>query len=151
MSDIRIVWSGSFGDWSYENGQLEQGDDLESAILVSLFTDRLATPDFRLTDGTTDRRGWWGDSFGDPGDGLIGSDLWQLERAKVTTKLVPQAKQMVADALDWLITDGVVASWIIDAAIQNGSRLAISIIGVKPDGSKTAPFRFSWAWAGTGV
>ncbi len=150
MSDIRIVWNGSYGDWSYVDGQLEQGDDLESAVLVSLFTDRLASPDFVLTDGTQDRRGHWSDSYADPGDGLLGSDFWQLERAKITAKLIPQAKQMAHSALQWLVDDGVVASWIIDAVIQNGVRLAMTITAVKPDGSRQT-FRYSWAWSGTGV
>ncbi|POZ13451.1 hypothetical protein C3Z09_23375, partial [Lelliottia aquatilis] len=74
MSDIRTPWpapDGSSADWVVVSGDLQQGNDLETAIYISLFTDRLARDDDKI-DGT-DRRGWWADT----GETyLIGSRLW---------------------------------------------------------------------------
>ena len=59
--DIYILWdnSNAQGDWTLATGDVQTGQDLETACLVSLFTDKLATPDFVPTDGSSDRRGWW--------------------------------------------------------------------------------------------
>jgi hypothetical protein len=51
--DIRIFWDNTqaLGDWALAEGDIQTGQDLETACLVSLFSDVLATPDFRPTDG----------------------------------------------------------------------------------------------------
>ena len=150
MTDIRIFWTADRGDWTLTGGAIEMGDDLESAILISLFTDRLATTDFKPTDGTNDRRGWWGDSYADADDVQIGSRLWQLERSKKLTSTLNKAREYCAESLQWLIDDGVVSVFKIDAEWQNSTRLALRIAATRPDGS-TRPFNFSFAWVGTGV
>ena len=150
MGDIAISWDVDHGDWTISDGGLTTGNDLETAIAVSLFTDQLASPDYKPTDGTSDRRGWWGDSEADPGDGQIGSLLWQLERSKKTPDLLPRAEGMCNDALAWLVTDGIAASVSTVATWQNGKRLALAITVVKPDGSRQV-FRFAWAWAQLGL
>lgn len=45
MSDISSWWNADTlrADWIAGNGDLLSGDDLQSAIMISLFTDRLAT------------------------------------------------------------------------------------------------------------
>ena len=79
MTDITTIWvveSGT-GDWSISGGALASGDDLASAVLISLFTDGLAGDDDIPPDGSGDRRGWWGDA----GEDIpIGSKLWLLDR-----------------------------------------------------------------------
>jgi len=111
MSDVRVIWDvpNARGDWSLVAGDLERGHELETAILVSLFTDRIAHADDVIPDGTTDRRGWWGD--GDPqlADSPLGSRLWLLDRAKQTEAVRLRARDYIVEALQWLIDDGVVA------------------------------------------
>ncbi len=65
MTDITTIWDEeqSIGDWQSGQGDLLSGNDLETAILISLFTDRLARADDDF-DGD-DRRGWWGDTDAD--------------------------------------------------------------------------------------
>lgn len=46
-------------EWREGNGDLVNGDDLQTAMIISLFTDRVARDDDDI-DGE-DRRGWWGD------------------------------------------------------------------------------------------
>ena len=149
MGDIRIVWrpEDGQGDWQVRDGALLTGSDLETAVLVSLFTDRLATSDFRLTDGSDDRRGWWGDAFAEaPGD-RVGSDLWQFERAKRTSAVLPQAVDFARSALQWTVEDGVVSRWEITAEWQNRARLAMRLTAYKPDGTREE-IRVLWPWEG---
>lgn len=60
MSDIASFWNVDemFADWQKGLGELTTGNDLQTAILDSLFTDRLARADDDYED--SDRRGWWG-------------------------------------------------------------------------------------------
>lgn len=144
--DIRILWDNTqaLGDWSYAEGDILTGQDLETACLVSLFTDRLATPDFVPTDGTTDRRGWWADYYLDRS---LGSNLWQLERAKKTRSTLGIARTYARDALQWLIDDGIAADLIVNTSWQARNMIGIAVALVRPNGTVTR-FMFSWAWQG---
>ena len=148
VGDILVQWdnTNTIGDWSLADGDLQTGQDLETACLVSLFTDKLATPDFVPTDGTSDRRGWWADLYNDQ---PLGSSLWQLERAKKTRDTLGLARRYAQDALQWLIDDGVASSVFVDTrwlGNPNGSTMmGIAIAITKPDGSLTR-FVYGWAW-----
>jgi phage gp46-like protein len=144
--DIQILWDNinALGDWALAEGDLETGQDLETACLVSLFTDALATPDFVPTDGTTDRRGWWADSYETTPPG---SNLWQLDRAKKTRDTLGAARGYALDCLQWLIDDGVAKAVYCNTTWLAANMLGIAIAIIKPDGSETR-FRFAWAWQG---
>jgi phage gp46-like protein len=150
QGDLLVQWdnANTIGDWLLAEGDIQTGQDLESACLVSLFTDKLATPDFTPTDGTTDRRGWWADPLNDQ---PLGSNLWQLERAKKTRDTLGTARRYAQDALAWLVTDGVAQRVDVDTmwlGDQRGSTfLGIQIQITKPDQSMTR-FVFGWAWQG---
>jgi phage gp46-like protein len=151
--DLYIRWDNSdaLGDWSLATGDLQTGQDLETACLVSLFTDKLATPDFVPTDGGSDRRGWWADPYNDQ---PLGSNLWQLERAKKTRDTLAIARRYSEDSLRWLVDDGVAKEVIVNTSwvgVAVGSTfLGIAIAIIKPDGSLTR-FTFAWAWDGLAV
>ena len=111
MPDIGIVWNPALGrgDWARgdqvpDGADDGTGGDLTAAVLVSLFTDRRASDDFVLTDGTDNRRGCWTDSFEDE---PIGSRLWQLERSKRTQAVLLAARDACTQALAWLLRDQV--------------------------------------------
>jgi len=146
--DILVQWdnANTIGDWTLADGDLQTGQDLETACLVSLFTDKQATPDFVPTDGTSDRRGWWADLYSDQ---PLGSSLWQLDRAKKTRDTLGLARRYAQDALQWLIDDGVASSVLVDTrwlGNPNGSTMmGIAIAITKPDGSLTR-FVYGWAW-----
>ena len=144
--DIRILWDNNLalGDWGLAEGDLETGQDLETACLVSLFSDLLATPDFTPTDGTADRRGWWADPYSEVS---LGSSIWQLERAKKTRATLGDARRYALDALQWLLDDGVVKQIFCNTMWLNSTMLGIAIALVKPDGTRTR-FMFGWAWTG---
>jgi phage gp46-like protein len=142
--DIEILWDNTqgIGDWGLAEGDVLTGQDLETACLTSLFSDALATPDFVPTDGTTDRRGWWADTYLDV---PLGSNLWQLDRAKTTRANLGLARNTAQTALQWLIDDGVAASITVNARWVTPTMLGLTIILVRPNGARTR-FMFDWAW-----
>lgn len=128
------------GDWQTGGGGLLDGNDLETAILISLFTDRLARAD-DVIDGD-DRRGWWGDTGSEY---PIGSRLWLLRREKLTTKVALKAEDYANEALTWLLDDGVVTAISTNAQIMYPNRLNL-IISYQQPAQTQASVKFSWVW-----
>ena len=153
-TDIAITWdntvTGGVGDFSLDaSGDLASGNDLASAVYVSLFSDRLVDEN-ELPAGQTDRRGWYGDTqlqIANRGD-LIGSRLWLLERAKSDDHVPLIARAYIREALAWMIADGVASS--IDATcyfIQGDQeRLAATIEIFRFGQQRPDTLKFQWAW-----
>jgi len=142
MTDITTLWNAeqSVGDWVEASGDLQSGDDLETAILISLFTDRVAREDDEY-DGDN-RRGWWGDQ---DQDYPIGSRLWLLNRQKLTLSVANKAQDFAAEALKWLTDDGVVASITPVTQIVYPNRLNLFITYQK-SGQNAVSKRYFWVW-----
>jgi phage gp46-like protein len=124
---------------------------LATAVIVSLFSDRRARQDDRLPGGADDRRGWWGDAM-PPRDGTsqvmqgdrIGSRLWLLEREKVTRETLARAKDYVAEAVAWMVRDGL-ARRIDVETWADGQRLCWRLEVHRPDGAAdTMTFAVLW-------
>ena len=120
-------------DWS------ATGSALESAVLLALFTDRVATPDFKPRDGNP--RGHWSDAITGQ---QAGSNLWQLDQAKMTDVNVALAQNTAQLALQPLIDAGV-ASAIDVTAERQGQSCAMRITITAPTGTVNQ-FRYAWAW-----
>lgn len=119
-------------DWS------ATGSALETAILLALFTDRAASPDYVPFDG--DGRGHWSDAYtGQP----VGSNLWELDHSKMTPVAISLAQNSAQLALQPLIDAGV-ASAIDVLAERQGQLCAMRITVTAPTG--ISQFRYSWAW-----
>ncbi|WP_410498150.1 phage GP46 family protein [Chitinibacter sp. S2-10] len=112
------------------NGNPASPDDPElarfnRAVLISLFTWRRAENGDVPPDQP--RQGWWGDSLSV--NDKIGSRLWLLARAKITTETLNQARDYCREALQWLLDDGLAAA--IDVRIEraglDGAAAAIVI------------------------
>ncbi len=145
MTDITTIWDAARaqGDWSLNGAQLQAGNDLTTAILISLFTDRQADASDVIPDGSADPRGWWADVTVP-----IGSRLWLLDRAKRTVGTLSRARDYIAEALQWLIDDGVVAKFDIATEWTRATLLGARIVAYKQDGTAVA-VNFNWAWQGT--
>ncbi|ABE29931.1 phage GP46 family protein [Paraburkholderia xenovorans LB400] len=145
MPDISLVWDvdNSRGDWQLVGPVLLTGNDLASAALISLFSDRIANPDDVIPDGTDDPRGWWGD-LGE--DQPIGSRLWLLSRAKQTQETLNNAVDYSREALQWFIDDGVVARIDVFAQWVRTSFLGLQVIFYNQDGTTAAALSYAWAW-----
>lgn len=118
-------------------------EDLPRAVLISLFSWRRAELDDDLPG--SNKYGWWGDTYPVESNDRIGSRLWLLNRAKLTTETVLRAKQYAEQSLQWLVDDGVAASVTVIAERQGLSMLALAVLIVR--GDKTAlNIRFSNVW-----
>lgn len=137
MSDIKTIWdvASGRGDWSVTNGDLTSGNDVETAVLISLFTDRQAQPSDIVPDasiGNRDPRGWWAQDA----KYQIGSRLWLLDRAKGVSDTPIRAKDYCIEALQWMLDDGVVARFDITTSWVQPSQLRIIIVAYRQDGSR---------------
>lgn len=110
---------------------VELEDSLQTAIILSLFTDRRASADDRLPLNETNRRGWVGDDFMATGPGSArddwGTRLWLCYLGKATGDVPAFAEFTCREGLQWLVRDGiasriaVTAQWVGERA----DRLAV--------------------------
>lgn len=115
--------------------------DLETAVLISLFTNRRANVD-DLVDGD-DRQGWWADTYSEIQNDKIGSRLWLLMREKQTTQTRNRAYAYVVEALQWLIDDNVAQEVNVEVEWVSMGLLGIRIEIIKPSNEV---FKFQYAW-----
>jgi phage gp46-like protein len=147
MADIRTAWVGQAGAWLVEGGDLASDNGLETAVILSLFTDALATTQEARDAGVTERRGWWADAYAEvPGD-RIGSKLWLLSRSKRLPSTLKQAQQYAADALAWLVADGVAESVDVVAELVGTDVLGLTVT-VRRRAAPVARYRFDAFWKG---
>lgn len=153
MTDIRAVFIGDkmISDYALETGALQNDPGLETAVVISLFTDRRAEPDDELPVDAEDRRGWWGDVAppmvnGRAVDGdRIGSRLWLLGREKQLQSVVERARQYVEEALSWMIEDGLCERIDVIAEIVRTGVLGVGITIHRPN-ADAVTFKFDHAW-----
>lgn len=150
MSDIKLAYKSigdelGFFDIDQSGAGLLMDEGLESAVIVSLFTDRRAEDDDELPGNTDDRRGWWGDNQSVVDNDRIGSRLWLLSREKQTAAVLSRAREYAAEALQWLIDDGVASEVNVSAEYVRRGVLGLGIEIVKPDKS-TLEYRFEHLW-----
>ena len=160
-SDIRFLQQLDFPayavtlDWlTNDLNLIEDGLDLQSAVIVALGTDALAPPDEELPDpDATDRRGWWADMDADViwGGWPVGCLLWLLSRAKITDSLA-KGGSTIARADGWTrdamkpFTDNLIASRIDTMPQQIGrDRIDIGVVIYRgPD--KAINLRYAELW-----
>ena len=133
---IRLLFSLPDGyDFVNENG-LQTDDGLETAVIISLFSDKRAT-ETELRDAGLKQDhlgGWWGDSFPEIDGDVLGSKLWLLQRATRTQATLDLAELYAADALQWLLTDKVAQTVTSTASFFGTTGLLIIAIEIqRPD------------------
>ena len=145
MSDLALQYKGDFFDLIIEKDDLKLDDGLQSAVIVSLFSDHRVVID-ELNFPDTDRAGWWGDLFSEVDQDQIGSKLWLLIREKRTevtrTRFIEYCKQ----ALTWMTEDGVADSVSVDAQYPDDTKegIELSIDIQKPQGKLTFKYKLNW-------
>lgn len=147
MSDIRTVFIDMSSGADYAIGALglDEDDGLETAVIISLFTDRRADADDALPGNSTDRRGWWADAYADVAGDKIGSRLWLLANEKQLQSALQRAKEYAEEALQWLVDDGVVKSVSATAMIVRDGVLGLVVEIHRAN--DTARYRFDNFWS----
>lgn len=161
MSDIALSYNpGSLSfDYAIVAGDLALDDGIETAVAISLFTDRVAAADDEIPDDSGDRRGWWGDL---PSDGttpeaqatdFIGSLLWLLSRAKRTQETLNRARDYGLAALQWMIDDGVAQTVTFAPQYQGDPSVGLmampGVIARLGANGGTIDHRFDMVWSAT--
>ena len=146
MADISLTWdvAQSRADISFGFGDVTTGNDLATAVLLSLFSDRLANADDTIPDLSSNRRGWWADDASTE-EGKIGSRLWLLDRAKEIEATLRAAEDYEREGLRWMIADGIAAE--IDVLVEwtRPTMLGSLVTVRKPDG-QLVTLDYAWAW-----
>jgi len=137
MTDIAFIFTGLETDLSVQLNDINTDKGLETAVSISLFTDRRASNDDArlydfLADGVDDKRGCWIDSYPEVENNLIGSRLWLLSREKSASGVVNRAKEMIAEALQWMLDDGVAKAIQSDVRFLDRETLQIKIFITRP-------------------
>lgn len=139
MSDIRLQWRPDVGaaDINVKANDLEPDDGMETAVALSLFTDR--------RDGGG--RGWWADAL--TPDDPMGSRLWTLANEKDTATVLQLAPAYAREALAWMVTDGVASEVTASASSlprEPGRSIMLLTVGIQRPGQTAATYRYAYNW-----
>ncbi|SNT07918.1 phage GP46 family protein [Pseudomonas segetis] len=145
--DVALVYDAEAKafDLAIADGDLITDSTLETAVLLSLYTDRRALAEDVLPDGGTDRRGWWGDAYSAQPHG---SRLWLLSREKELDEVLRRAREYASEALEWITEDGIATSVEVDAIHLRRGVLQL-IVGIERSGNSVLNRRFDYVWGVT--
>lgn len=107
MSDVKFIIVDNVFDMEFLSQEIQLSSDLESAVAISLFTDRRVT-DEELPVFEQDKRGWWGDLVSNIPNDRIGSRIWTISRSKVTRETLRRYEDFSKESLEWMKEDGIV-------------------------------------------
>lgn len=132
--------SGVF-DLRVDGADFAHVDGMETAIVVSLFTDARA-PD-SVVKSAKNRRGWVGDILTANVGRTLGSLLWTYDQSRLTRDILNRLDVTVENALKWMVDDGI-AREISAEVTQDSSRgIIINIDILTPDG-KNQKYAILW-------
>ncbi len=100
--DLKLDQIKGFFDIVFGENEITPTEGFDTALAVSLFTDQRATPSEQ--PNPLKRRGWIGDI--DAVD-EIGSKIWFLEQARISTSTLNRAVDFAQKSLAWFISDGL--------------------------------------------
>lgn len=144
--DIALVWNNNHASIALTDDGTDFLTDagLETAVIVSLFTDLRASEHDELPATETDRRGWWGNTLQAPDD-QIGSKLWLLRREKQLPAVMRRAEEYARDALRWMTKDGVARRVDVVATNPRTGWLLLTITIHKPDNTLfLRKYEYNW-------
>jgi len=146
MSDIGLfIDSEGFINIDYEDGDLKVDEGLQTAVLISLFTDaRIDESEKEYEEQSV--RGFWGDMFSEREGDVTGSKLWLFNRAKRTTETLVFYEDYAKKALAWLTQDGVAEKVYVSAVYRGGGLM----LEIKVQKGKVE-YKYSIFWDGQKV
>ncbi len=118
-----------------EDGSLLMDEGLDTAVLISLLSDRRAEEDDPLPTDDGNRRGFWGDSLLYPKSDRLGSRLWLLGREKKLPEVLRRAEDYASEALPWLTEDAHATKVEAKASSSpDNNILALAVTATLPGG-----------------
>ncbi len=117
------------GAWDLEldtDGDLKGSNSIDTAVLMSLFTDKRASSDEISEPGQ--RRGWFGNLFNDDITYEIGSLIWLYSnQGRLDDELVNNLNDKALDSLNWMITDNVVNDIKANSSITSNNQVTLNL------------------------
>jgi phage gp46-like protein len=144
VSDAALEWKEGLLDLAIRDDDLAADEDLRTAALLSLFTDRRAEIDDELPADDEDRRGWWADQFASIEGDRMGSRLWLLDRPKQREDIAPRAEELIRESLAWMLEDRLTERIDVEVETRQGE-LLFAITLHRPQGDPVS-FRFAHVW-----
>lgn len=141
MSDALLTrpFNGLFDFSIGTNGDVEQADFFDTAILVSIYEEKRATSsEIALPE---QRRGWIGNESTQ--DFERGSKIWLYEQQKLTREVMNNIIGAANDALAWMIDQGFAISVTSDVKLQEGE-VFLNIQLQRPESTTIQRELFLW-------
>lgn len=147
MADAAMVMTENGGQLLLSGFDLARDDGLETAVIISLFTDRRASPEqIPVELPQDDLRGYWGDiSNATPSD-QTGSLLWLLAREKQKSQVLSRAQDYCRAALAWMVDDLIATRVEVTAQFIAQGWMLILVDIYRPTGSPVR-YQFNYEWA----
>lgn len=131
-------------DMAFTTGDVAKDDTLQTAILISLFTDARATPELiDPLDQDSDLRGFWGDTTSSDSTGSL---LWTMKREKQLVSVLAKARQYVVSALQWMIEDKVAERVEVETSYPQRGWMLIVVQIYRPGSRSPVSYRFNYQW-----
>jgi phage gp46-like protein len=147
MADAAMVMTENGGELVLSGFDLARDDGLETAVIISLFTDRRASAEqIPVELPQDDLRGYWGDISNATTSNQAGSLLWLLAREKQLPQVLARAQQYCREALAWMVEDLVATRVEVVAEFVAQGWMLILVDIFRPTGSPVR-YRFNYEWA----
>jgi phage gp46-like protein len=127
------------------DGDIETADFFDTAIYVSLFSDRRANESEVLESHR--RRGWIGNEYTPGFEG--GSKLWLFEQSRLTRTVVNEVEDAAREALQWFVDDEFAVAIRKSDLRVTTTGLSLEIVIERPYGKVEK--RYFELWEGTGL
>jgi phage gp46-like protein len=147
MADAAMVMTENGGQLVLSGFDLARDEGLETAVIISLFTDRRASAEqLHVELPQDDLRGYWGDIGNATPSDQTGSLLWLLAREKQLPQILGRAQQYCREALAWMVEDLVATRVEVTAEFVAQGWMLILVDIFRPTGSPVR-YRFNYEWA----
>lgn len=149
-ADIRFLYDPRIGhaDIVLEDSKrdVESDKGLETAVLISLFTNKRVNEEDLLPDSVDEKSGWWG--FDITEDPFVGSRLWLLRRSKNVSSIRSLTEEYAKEALNWMISLGVADKIDVSVNVLNRETVIIDVDVIRPEISGVGQFtyRYYYNW-----
>ncbi|MDI9407681.1 MAG: phage GP46 family protein [Candidatus Pacebacteria bacterium] len=135
MVDLALI----DGDLAIINGDLAVDDGIATAIVLSLFSDRRASPAELMAFArgsivSDDPRGWPLETVAGETPRRFGSRIWLLTRDKQTDETRRAVIDAAAEALAWLKSERLVKAVAVDGVWRRPELLELTVTVTRTDG-----------------
>ena len=147
MADAAMIMTEFGGDLVLFGFDLERDDGLETAVNISLFTDRRASAEQIPAEyEQDDLRGYWGDLANASATDQTGSLLWLLAREKQLPQTLSRAEQYCREALAWMVEDLLATKIEVEASYYSLGTMLLVIEIFRPTGP-VVRYRYNYEWS----